>query len=141
MAVTFEKLPDEPIVIVTSLGQINVEMMLEIYRRIAEIADQIEPPLYRITDTRQQDTSFADMMGIIKQASRGQPGTTTDPRIRHVFVGRDKFAMLARDAYANNDPNHHAVPVFDTLEEALAYIRLEISRHKMTAPEDHSAEP
>jgi hypothetical protein len=131
MAVTVEKLPDEPIIIVTSVGQINVTMMREVYAQIAAILDKFEPPLYRITDARNQETSFADMIGIIKEASKGMPGTTTDPRIRNVFVGRDKFAMLARQAYVNTGST---IPLFDTLEDALTHIRYELSKQDGSDP-------
>jgi hypothetical protein len=39
------------------------------------------------------------------------PGTTTDPRIRHVYVGRDKIAMVGRDAYTNNSQQSRHAPV------------------------------
>jgi hypothetical protein len=141
MAVTVEKMADEPIILVTSVGQINVTMMREVYMKIAAILDVVEPPVFRITDARNQETSFADMMGIIKEASKGQPGTTTDPRIRNVFVGRDKFAMLARDAYANTAPDHQAMPVFDTMEQALTYVRLEMCKQNETPNTQSPVEP
>ena len=136
MSVTLEKLPDEPIVIVTAVGLLNVEGMRAIYTQIAKILEKIDPPLYRISDVREQETSFAEMIEIVKEAGRGMPGTTTDPRIRHMFVGRHKFAMLARDFYRNSDPNRLSMPTFDTLEEALSYVRAEIKRQgAAVAPE------
>ena len=99
MPATVERLPGEPIVIVRVTGHLTVEVMRDMYRQIAEIADQIEPPLYRITGTR------------CREASKGMSGTTTDPRIRHVYVGRDKIAMVGRDAYTNNSQQSRHAPV------------------------------
>jgi hypothetical protein len=129
MSVTVEKLPHEPIVIVTIIGQLNITMMREAYAQIATILDACQPPVYRITDARAQETSFADMLDIIKEASHGMPGTTTDPRVCNIFVGRDKFARLAREAYINTG---HPIPLFDTLEDALTYIH-----HELSSQQDH----
>jgi hypothetical protein len=128
MPATVERLPNEPIIIVTVTGQLTVEVMRDVYRQIAEIADDVVPPLYRITDTRFREASFAEMMAIIKEASKGMPGTTTDPRIRNMFVGRDKMAMIGRDCYSNVTPQGNVMPMFETIEEALVYIRLEIDK-------------
>jgi hypothetical protein len=135
MSVSLEKLSSEPIVIVTIVGLVNVEGMRDIYLQIAEILEAIDPPLYRITDVREQETSFAEMIEIVKEAGKGLPGTTTDPRIRNSFVGRHKFAMLARDFYRNSDPNRNSMPVFDTLEEALFSVRSEIKQRAALAAE------
>ena len=135
MPATVEQLPGEPIVIVRVTGHLTVEVMRDVYRQIAAIADQIEPPLYRITDTRFREASFAEMMAIVKEASKGMPGTTTDPRIRNVFVGRDRIAMVGRDAYVNNDPNRNAMPIFESIEDALTYVRYEIGKQQGTARE------
>lgn len=140
MPATVDRLPGEPIVVVTVTGHLTVEVMREVYRQIAKFADEIEPPIYRITDTRHREASFAEMMSIVKEAGKGMPGTTTDPRIRNVFVGRDKFAMIARDAYRNTNPEKLSMPTFDNMEDALTYVRYEISRQKDAVVESPDSE-
>lgn len=68
MAGIVEKLPGEPIILVTVDGHLNVEIAREIYGKIAEIAKTIEGPIFRIMDVRQQETTFIEMMGIIEKA-------------------------------------------------------------------------
>jgi hypothetical protein len=128
MPAKVEKLLDEPIILVTIEGYLDASMMKIAYEQIAAIADQVEPPLYRITDARKQENSFADMMAIIKQAKTGVPGSTTDPRIKHVFVGRNKMSMIARDVYTRGGDDQDAMPMFDTIEDALTYIRIELAK-------------
>lgn len=128
MAVSVEKLPDEPIFIVTVDGHLNAEMVRELYHEIGELTKDMLPPIYRITDVRKQETTFMDMMGIIKEATKDLPGTTSDDRITHLFVGREKFAMIARDVMRRINPDNH--PMLNTIEEALTYIRWQLSKDK-----------
>jgi hypothetical protein len=123
MPVTVEKLPDEPIILVTAVGEVNAEIMRDAYKQIAAICETIEGPIYRITDVRKQVTTFAKMMQIVQKAATGEAGTTTDPRIRSVFVGRDYFTLVGRDMYNNPKYGGQYMPVFDTIEAALEAIR------------------
>ena len=94
MSATVTRMPDEPIIVVTVDGHLDVEIARALYRQIAELAAQIDGPIYRITDVRKQECSFTEMMGVIKEASQGMAGTTSDPRITNIFVGREKMAMF-----------------------------------------------
>jgi hypothetical protein len=123
---TVEKLPDEPIILVTVIGFLDVNMARSIYAQIAEIAATLQGPLYRITDVRQEHTSFVELVGVIKEASKGTAGTTTDPRIKNVFVGNEKMARVARDALVKN-LGAASMPMFATMEDALEHIRNELN--------------
>ncbi len=121
MSATVEKLADESIIIVTIDGHLDAEIARDIYHQIAELTEELEPPIYRITDVRKMEITFIELMGVIKEASKNTPGTTTDERITHMFVGKDKFAMIARDVMRRINPDNH--PMMDSIEEALTYIR------------------
>ena len=121
MPVTVKKLPDEPILLVTVDGHLNAPMVRELYTKIGELTTDIPAPIYRITDVRKQEASFAEMMGIIKEATKDMQGTTSDPRIFNIFVGRNKMTQIARDVMQRINPHNH--PIMDTVEDALTYIR------------------
>lgn len=121
MSVSVELFPDEPILLVTIEGHLDAPMVHELYGQIGELTEGMEAPIYRITDVRKLETSFAEVLGIIKEAMKDSPGTTTDPRIFNIFVGRDKMAMIARDMLRRINPDNH--PLLDSIEDALTYIR------------------
>ncbi len=125
MPVTVEKYPNEPILLVTVDGHLDAPMVRQLYSQIGELTEGMEAPIYRITDVRKQETTFMEMMGIIKEATKDMPGTTSDPRIFNIFVGRDKMTMIARDVMQRINPNNH--PILDEIEEALEYIRWQLS--------------
>ena len=121
MSVTVEKLSNEPILIVTVDGHLDADMVKDLYQEIGMLTEDMQPPIYRITDVRKMTITFMDLMGVIKEGTKDTPGTTTDARISHMFVGKDKFAKIARDVFQRINPDNH--PMLNTLEEALAYIR------------------
>jgi len=122
---TVAKVPDKPIIVVSVVGHFNVEMARAIYAKIAEIAATIEGPIYRITDIREERTSFADIIGVIKEASTGAAGSTTDPRIKNVFVGDERMARVARDALVRQ--TGVPMPMFAKMEDAFAHINNELN--------------
>lgn len=124
MPVTLERLEGEPIILVTVDGHLNGDMVRELYHNIGVIAQEIDGPVYRITDVRKLHTTFAELMGIMKEALKDSPGTTSDNNITNIFVGREKFALLARDMMKRANPDNH--PLFDTIEDALTFIRLDL---------------
>jgi hypothetical protein len=134
MSATVEKLPNEPIILVTVKGNMTAEIAREVYQEIAQITKDMPLPIYRITDIRKIETNFTDMMEVIKEATIERPGTTCDPRITHIFVGNDKFVKIARDVLQRIDPDNH--PMLDTMEKALAYIRWKSEHYSETTDQN-----
>ncbi|MEQ8674490.1 MAG: hypothetical protein RIC84_14845 [Aggregatilineales bacterium] len=124
MPVTLRQIEGEPILLVTIDGLLNAEMVRKLYENIGKLAQEIDGPVYRITDVRKLETTFAELMGILKEAMKDSPGTTSDKNITNIFVGRDKFALLARDMLKRINPDNH--PLFDTIEDALTFIQLDL---------------
>lgn len=127
MPATVEKLPDEPIILVTVNGHFDIEVARGIYAEIARLAKQIEGKIYRITDLRKQTTSFSDTVQVVKEASQKLPGTTSDPRIVNIFVGRDQVSPITLNAMRKQNPDGHGV--LDSVEDALQYVRWQIQLH------------
>ncbi|RMF80240.1 MAG: hypothetical protein D6737_08630 [Chloroflexi bacterium] len=131
MPVTVEQVGDEPIILVTVKGHLDVEIAKDTYRRVAEIADTIEGKIIRITDVREQETTFPEMIEIVKKAAgTGMAGSASDKRIMNVFVGRDAMARVARDLMSNEQHGGVQMPMFHTMEDAMQFARMEIARQK-----------
>jgi hypothetical protein len=63
------------------------------------------------------------------------PGSTSDPRIRAAIVGRGKWAKLFADTIQQKQFGGFQIPFFKDIEDALAYVRLELARLN-TVPSD-----
>ncbi len=133
MPVTVEKLADLPVVIAVLEGQVNVPVIQEMYRRSAELCEGIEGPIFRITDVREVTTSFAEMLGVIREASKGTPGSTTDPRFHPVFVGNNQWVRLVRDAMSQPQFGGINMPLFTSREDAMLYIIDQLGSDRNTA--------
>ncbi len=128
MLVDVYRLEDRPIIIAKFEGESTVEDGLELFRRSDELIGVDETRVYRITDAIDVSTNFGDMMRIIREASRGQPGSTTDPRIHAVFVGRHGWIKLYRDMVKLAQFGGVDMPAFTTVADALKYVELEIEK-------------
>ncbi len=105
---------------------------LDIERLFDEVAAEIdaelanaEGRLYRINDL-----SLFDHVPIFSLVVRGlahevqrRPGSSSDPRLIPVFVGAGRDARLIVDALKQEQYGSWDVPLYPTLEEALAALR------------------
>lgn len=128
MPVRVEKLPDEPIIILHYEGHVDAETVKSAFLQSAEIASEIDGPVYRISDVRNGEGSFVDLMQVIAEIRKGIPGSSADPRIRGVFVGSHHMARLYAGFLRQQQFGGTQLPFFHTLEDAFEYIRLELAQ-------------
>lgn len=129
----YEKLPDEPILIVSTIGALTVYGVVEIFNRSAEIQREIGGTLYRITDNTQMDISAQDFIKIIQMAQVAgtvMPGSSADPNIRAVLVANNRWSLLFREALSQPQFGGVFLPIFETREQALQYVRIQIADEK-----------
>jgi len=124
VSTSVERVPGEPIIIITIKGHLDAHIMRDVYDRVAELARDVEAPVYRITDVREMDVTIADMVEIIKESSKGFPGSPTDPRIVNVFVGKSHMSRFAADMLRLRRFGGVSTVLMNTMEDALAYVRL-----------------
>ncbi|PJF39686.1 MAG: hypothetical protein D6737_06595 [Chloroflexi bacterium] len=123
MPAIVKKLPDQPIVIVSIQNYITVDDARAVYQQLAKIAADIDGTVYRITDVCQMTMTFQEMIAIVREAMRGAPGSTSDPRIKNIFVGQNCLAEVAQDLMAKQGVD---ILMFDTMQEAMDYIQQQI---------------
>jgi hypothetical protein len=127
MPATVEKLPDEPIILVTVKGRFDLRTAKATFRDIAELIEGMKPPVYRITDFQQMQANFPDMLAIMKAVSRGPAGSPTDPRIIGIFVGNHPMLQLAVSMLKQKQFGGLSIPLFKSVDEALSYVRFQIA--------------
>lgn len=124
MTTRVERIPGEPIILITIQGHLDAHIVQNTYKQVAELARHIEGPVYRITDLRQMEVTLTDMVEIIKEASRGLPGSATDPCILNVFVGKSHMSRFAADMLRLRRFGGVCCVLMTTLDDALAYVRV-----------------
>ncbi len=126
MPVKVEKLPDLPVIVLTYEGHMDVDTVKSAFVQSAAIAAEIEGTVYRISDVRQGEGNFADVVNIIKAIGASALGSSADPKIKGVFVGGHQLARMYADFLKQEQFGSTAIPFFQTLEEALEYIRVDL---------------
>lgn len=126
MSVQVEKLPDLPVIILTYEGHMDVETVKSAFIQSAAIAATIDGIVYRISDVRKGEGSFADVVNIIKSIRESTLGSSADPKIKGVFVGGHQLARMYADFLKQEQFGSTAIPFFQTMEEALEYVQIEL---------------
>lgn len=130
MPVSIKKYENKPILIVTLSGSITASDISEVFQLSSNIMGDTNQTFYRITDVRTATSNFIEMLGAIQEASNGQPGSTTDPRIRANFVGTSTWISFTRNALQNPKFGGIDIAAFETVEEALDAIEIQMNLEK-----------
>lgn len=123
MPATVQRLAGEPIVVATLSGYITVGDILTVYEETARLTEDVIGNIYRITNVLQADSSFGEIMSIIREASRGGRGSTTDPNITAIFVGTSHWLDFARQALSQPQFGGLHLAMFTELSDALEHAR------------------
>ena len=126
MPVSVIRLENQPILIGTLSGAVTVNDIVELFRVSAELMGDSDETIYRITDVRTATSNFIEMLGAIKAAQVGGPGSTTDPRIKATFVGTSTWVTFARNALKNPQFGGISLAAFPSMDDALTSIRIQI---------------
>jgi hypothetical protein len=122
------RLLDLPVIV----AKLVIPPRLDVENLFREIAAEVLPhieaangPLYRINDL-----SAFDLIPIFSAVVRGLafetqqlPGTSSDPRLIPMFVGKGRDAQLIVNALKQDQYGNYDVPLFPTLDQALERIR------------------
>jgi hypothetical protein len=125
------RLPDLPVVVV----KLVIPPRLDVENLFREIAVEVRPhieavndPLYRINDLSAFDAIpiFSAVVRGLAFETQQLPGTSSDPRLIPMFVGRGRDAQLIVNALKQKQYGSYDVPLFPTLDQALESIRTTI---------------
>lgn len=130
MPVTVERLPGEPIIIATHTGHTTAEEVADMFARSAELMHGVEGTVYRITDVTGVTLSLPNLLGIVGEASKREPGSPSDPRLKVHIVGTDAMAKLYVEFIKHARNGGVQIPMHKTLEDALHSIRLDIASER-----------
>jgi hypothetical protein len=124
MPMTHERLPDDDIVIFSFNGNVTVDEQREMYHVSAEILEATGRHLYRLTNYTFVTSTFAEVLGIVRDMGTGIPGSVSDPRITAVIVGSHQWTKLAIDMAKRPQFGGILVSTFSTVEDGVTALRL-----------------
>lgn len=122
MPVRVFRIPDEPILVASFDRVITSDILHQMYDLSAKLIAADDEVLYRITDFRHVTTSPLEVLQIYYASQSERVGSTSDSRIRPVLLGDNQWSRMASDMlweYAKME-----LPIFDSMSEAIAHIRL-----------------
>lgn len=131
MSYNIKRLNREPIIILTNE---SVPDEAELREHIAAIADLMRPfeHTYVVLDSRKVNIDFPTLIAMLKVHKEGGRGTAADPNITPVFIGSESMIRLMRDALAQQNPTGRNIPLLQSMEAALEFIRKRIAIDRET---------
>jgi len=125
MPFTAERVPNEPIVVFTYTGVLDLPLFQQALDMNAKFIAEVGGPIYIIVDVRNMQTNFMDMLRIMQETQQQRPGAATDPNIKQLFfVGGDALVRMFQDNITRkNLPMHLAM--FPSVEDAVESARVQ----------------
>lgn len=123
MSPQVERLPDEPIIVIMFDGAINGETAQNAIKQVAQMAEGMPKPIFRVIDTRNTTSSFSDIVMILAATTKGADGSASDQRFRSIMVGTHDMIVLLNESLKQPQYGEIDVPLFEDMDEALAYAR------------------
>ncbi len=127
---TNEKLPDLPALLTTLSAEFRVtrDMAASDAATIA-LLEQVDEPVFNVVDVSKLRVTMEDILQGSNRGGRGESAIWHHPRIRQtIFISDSKIIQLAARGMNSFSFGNLNIPVFPTLEEALVYIRQELSK-------------
>lgn len=135
MAVTYKKLPDEPITIITVTGLQRDGMLMpgpdDMDQEIVDIVEETPGKDYLIVDITNEEMNFSTLVMELSQARdeiRQLGKQYIDENICYVFVGSGNLADLAVKALKQEQYGGLETHLYPTLDTALDFAREQIRK-------------
>ncbi len=127
MPVTIEKLPDQPVIVITVTEPFDHFKELPAgFRKFQELAASVQGTIYRIIDVTGWRVPFNAVVDGLAADTRG--GAATDPRVRTVLVGSGEMVELGVKAVKQRQYGGREMALFASMDEALAYVNAELAK-------------
>ena len=128
MSYTIKILPNKPILLQTWHEDFDIETELKSNtRELLEILDSVDKPVYFVTDARNANLSFGDVMLTANiTVKSGKASVFKHPNVyKTLLITNDNMLKMSAHGLSSDLFGNIEVEVFDNLEEALNYTRSE----------------
>src|SRR6185503_3369671 len=125
MPFKIDKLPDEPILIVSAVEPFDFKVDYSPFvHELLGLLEQSPEPVFEITDGRTIKLSFGEMVSMLAIVTRSDDSKHLEkhPKVRAWLVAVDnELLRMGANALGQAQYGGTAIPVFRTVEEALEY--------------------
>jgi hypothetical protein len=131
MTITIEKLPNEPIISLVYEGRFTTEDLRYTEQESIKFAADLEKPVFRVSDARQMQVSFPDLVVLLFDAAKARhnPGSLADPNFEDlIVVPPDGLVAFGTKSLGQEQYGRLNIQVFESVEEAMAHARAEIAK-------------
>ncbi len=133
MSLKIEKLPGEPILSLVFEGRLTTEDLRQTEQVSLDLAKDLEKPTFRISDARQMQVSFPDLVVLLFDAAKARhnPGSLADPNfVDLIVVPPEGLVAFGTKSLGQEQYGKLNIQVFDSIEDAFAHARAELARRK-----------
>ena len=127
MSVSVTRLPEEPIIVVRVTEQLNLLSIRTLVRESADLCAGMSSTVYRVIDVFDADASINELARALVEAKGRTRGSVLDSQIVSVLVARPNRMRFIADLLARKEFGGLDMPVYDSLDEALASLRADIA--------------
>jgi hypothetical protein len=130
MSFKVELLPDEPILVSTFDASFSVSRETrQLVQQMLAYLDAATEPLYMVDDTLLVTLNFSDLVGALALVTRGETDVVRHKNLRRiVIVTKSDIVKFGTTALKQTQYGGKEVAVYSNMEDALAAIRMELSR-------------
>jgi hypothetical protein len=130
MSYKVEMLPNEPIMVTTFEAGFDVRRdATGVVKQMRALLDAATQPVYMLDDTINMKLNFADLVGGLAMVTRGETDVVNHRNVRRiVIVTSSDILKFATTALKQSQYGGKEVAVYTSMDDALAAIRMELSR-------------
>ncbi len=127
MPFSVEQVPNQPIFVITLSEPFDQAKEAPASDwKFQELIATVQGTIYRVIDLTRWTIPFNDMINGLASDTRG--GAGADPRIHTVIVGSGEMVEFGVKAMKQRQYGAKEIPLFASLDEALAYVNAELAK-------------
>src|SRR5262245_52363034 len=121
-----QKFPGEPILVSTFTGHIALDDIHQSADATAACIQEVGGPVHGMAGLTTIDGSLTAALLVLRAREDTRPGGAADPNVLVALVGSHTMVKLYADAVAQPQFGGIHIPMFKTVEDALAAARIEV---------------
>lgn len=128
MTFTVERLPNDPIIIITFSGAVNADMVAQATLHVEALLSEYRVNTVLVFDTTKAETDFKHILEILQETTGADPDEeAVDFTILTAFVGTSAMIKLYINAARQKQFGGQTFPLFATLEDAITAMRISLA--------------
>jgi hypothetical protein len=141
MCADVNRIPDEPIVLVTinTLNDFQSQLRAA-HQQITTLMSGVDGEYYRIDNYQSLNVTTSTLVSAMFEESQQKPGSATDPNVYHIVVGAARVLRIGALTLPQTFTPDKRTPVFSTVAEAISFARATIQKPKTSTSVPHAKE-